>query len=53
MSGLVPMKNRIVRVPSPLWETALETAKGRRESLSEVIRAALVAYVKRYGKELS
>jgi predicted HicB family RNase H-like nuclease len=47
-----PMGARAVRVPSPLWEQALAVASARGESLSEVIRAALVAYVKRYGKDL-
>ena len=44
---------RAFRVSVDLWERAGKIASVRGESLSEVIRAALVAYVKRYGKELS
>ena len=46
-------KNRMIRVASPLWEDAKAVADARNEYLSEVIRAALVAYVKKHGKELS
>jgi len=41
------------RVPLDLWERADAISKARNEYLSEVIRAALVAYVKKHGKELS
>jgi hypothetical protein len=34
-------------------EAAVAVAAARGESLSEVIRAALVAYVRKHGKELS
>lgn len=53
MNPRTPMGARAVRVPSPLWEQALAVAAVRGESLSEVIRAALVAYVKKHGKKLS
>ena len=53
MNPRTPMGARAVRVPSPLWGQALAVAAARGESLSEVIRAALVAYVRKHGKELS
>lgn len=52
MSPRVVKKNRVIRVQSPLWEQALAVADMRGESLSEVIRAALVRYVAKYGKDL-
>ena len=53
MSPKEAKKNRMIRVASPLWEDAKAVADARNEYLSEVIRAALVAYVKKHGKELS
>ena len=44
---------RAFRVSVDLWERAAAVAAVRGESLSEVIRAALVAYVRKHGKELS
>lgn len=44
---------RAFRVSFDLWERAGKIAAVRGESLSEVIRAALSAYVKKHGKELS
>lgn len=41
---------RTMRVSDELWEAAQVVAASRGESLSDVIRAALVRYVKRYGK---
>lgn len=41
---------RAFRVPDELWFAALEKAEERGENLSEVIRAALVRYVKRKDK---
>jgi predicted CopG family antitoxin len=41
------MKPKAVRIPDDLWEAALSKAKGRNESLSEVVRRALERYVKR------
>lgn len=38
-------KNRNVRVDDELWNAAQEKAKARRESVSDVIRRALLAYV--------
>lgn len=40
---------RNVRVADPLWSAARSVADERGENLSEVIRAALERYVKRYG----
>lgn len=42
---------RAIRVPDDLWATAKAIAKARGETLSEVVREALVAYVRRYGKD--
>lgn len=39
---------RTVRVAEDLWQRARAVAKARDESLSDVIRAALERYVKRY-----
>jgi len=50
---VTPTNLRNVRVPAPLWAKARAVAAARGESLSEVIRAALSAYVKKHGKELS
>lgn len=43
----VKTRHRSVRVPDEIWHPALEVAKERGESVPEVIRAALVRYVKR------
>ena len=40
---------RNVRVADPLWSAARAIAEEREESLSDVMRAALEEYVKRYG----
>ena len=40
---------RNVRVAAPLWLAARASASARGENLSDVIRAALEEYVKRYG----
>lgn len=53
MSPRKAMVMRAFRVPLDLWEQADAVAARRGEFLSEVIRAALVAYVKKHGKELS
>jgi hypothetical protein len=45
----MPTTLRNVRVADPLWLAARAVAQARGESLSDVIRAALVRYVKRYG----
>lgn len=39
---------RNVRVADDLWQRARAVAEKRNESLSDVIRAALERYVKRY-----
>ena len=46
------MKPRSLRVPTALWEEGQRVADARGELISEVIRAALVAYVKKHGKEV-
>ena len=38
-------KQRNVRVDDELWQAALEKAKRRRETVADVIRRALLAYV--------
>jgi hypothetical protein len=43
-------RNRNVRVDE-LWDRALAVAHRRGETLSQVIRAALVRYVKRHEKD--
>jgi predicted transcriptional regulator len=43
--------NRNLRVPDDLWDRALAVARTRGETLSAVIRAALVRYVKRHEKD--
>lgn len=40
---------RALRVEDELWEAAKAVAAERGESLSDVMRAALERYVKRYG----
>ena len=52
MSPRVAMVMRAFRVPLNLWEKAQAVAEVRGELLSEVIRAALVAYVRKHGKEV-
>lgn len=42
-------KLRNVRVDDDLWQEAQRIAKDNRESLSHVLKAALVAYVKEHG----
>jgi hypothetical protein len=42
---------RAVRVDDALWTAALQTAARRGENLSDIIRAALVAYVENKGKK--
>jgi hypothetical protein len=44
-----PTHNIVVR--ADLWDRALAVAHRRGETLSQVIRAALVRYVKRHEKE--
>lgn len=39
-------KIRTVRVDDELWQDAQKVAKARRESVADVIRRALLAYVK-------
>jgi len=46
-------ETRSFRIRPSIWAEAMKVADARGETLSEVIRAALVAYVKKHGKELS
>ena len=41
---------RALRVPDDLWLAAKAVAKERGETLSDVLRDALVEYVRKYGK---
>ena len=41
-----------VRVPDELWQTAVEIAKHRGETLTEVVREALERYVDEHRDEL-
>ena len=38
-----------MRVPDDLWDAAMGVAEARGESLSDVIRKALEAYVRKHG----
>lgn len=49
MSAGTPRRG--VRVEDALWVPALTIAKQRGEHLSDIIRAALVAYVETWGKK--
>lgn len=42
---------RAVRIDDELWTAAQAVAAERGEHLSEIIRAALVAYIKQWGKK--
>lgn len=41
---------RAIRVPDDLWQAAKAIARSRNETLSDIVRDALVAYVKRHGR---
>lgn len=43
-----PGKGRSVRVPDEIWDPAVRIARAREESATEVMVAALLAYVARY-----
>ena len=45
-------KLRNVRIDERLWNEAMRIARQRRETLSHVIKAALVEYVLRHGGDL-
>lgn len=45
MGAVAETKSRNVRVDDELWAAALEKAKLRRETVADVIRRALLAYV--------
>lgn len=38
-----------MRVPDDLWDAAMAVSEARGESLSDVIRKALEAYVRKHG----
>jgi len=42
---------RAVRVADDLWSEAQRIARSRGESVSDIMRAALVRYVKRHGND--
>jgi hypothetical protein len=42
---------RAVRVDDALWSAALSLARSRGENLSDIIRAALKAYIDKWGKK--
>ena len=42
-------KLRNIRVDEPLWREAMRIASERRETLSAVLKRALVEYVERHG----
>lgn len=42
---------RAVRIDDALWTTARTVAAERGENLSDIIRAALVAYVSKWGNK--
>lgn len=45
-------KVRTVRVDDELWEAAQAVARARRESVADVIRRALLAYIEDAGHSL-
>jgi hypothetical protein len=45
------MRRRAFHTTDDLWDRALAVAHRRGETLSQVIRAALVRYVKRHEKD--
>jgi predicted transcriptional regulator len=46
-------KLRNIRVDEALWREAMRIATERRETLSAVIKRALVEYVERHGGDVS
>lgn len=42
---------RAVRIDDELWTAALAVAAARDENLSDIIRAALRAYIEQWGKK--
>lgn len=51
-AGVPVTKLRNVRVDDRLWQQAKRIASGRRETLSAVIKRALVEYVERNGEKV-
>lgn len=39
-----PMRNRVIRVPDPLWQAAQKRADERGETVSEAVRKFLERY---------
>ena len=46
-----PMRPRSIRVSDVLWAEVVEVAEENGDHVSEVIRAALVAYVRKHRKQ--
>lgn len=44
-AGVAITPKRSIRIDDELWQAATERAKARRESVVDVIRRALLAYV--------
>ncbi len=42
-------RKRSTRVEDALWQPALTLAKERGDNLSDIIRAALAAYIEKWG----
>lgn len=42
---MTPSPVRHIRIPDPLWNAAQEKAAGRYETVADVIRRALLAYI--------
>lgn len=42
---------RAIRISDDLWTAALTLARSRNENLSDIIPAALVAYIKQWGNK--
>ena len=51
--GVAATKLRNIRVDDKLWVEAMRIASERRETLSAVIKRALVEYVERHGGDVS
>lgn len=45
-------KIRTVRIDDALWQAAQDVARARRESVADVLRRALLAYVEDAGREV-
>lgn len=50
--GMADTPTRKFRIEDDLWNLAIEVARENRESLSAVIRKAIVDYVRASGREV-